>query len=261
MSIALSHAIWSALLPVHRARVSAIEVYDVLPSTQKLLTQRSVCLGRDWLLVVARQQTDGIGRQGRAWVANSGQVTFSWRGWVRINPSSVGLLSLTAALAVQNALSALGVQGVQLKWPNDIYIAQRKLAGVLISVCEQKHDRFDIVLGIGLNRLVGQLPVEAIALADVMPNVPDMAQLITGIVHEWLRLSQQLVSESDSVALVTRWKSQALWLGESVYVMQASRIIEGVFRDILPSGALLMNTQAGEQVFMAGDVQLRDRIN
>jgi biotin-(acetyl-CoA carboxylase) ligase len=94
-----------------------------------------------------------------------------------------------------------------------------------------------------------------------MPNVPDMAQLITGIVHEWLRLSQQLVSESDSVALVTRWKSQALWLGESVYVMQAGRIIEGIFRDILPSGALLVDTLAGEQVFMAGDVQLRDRIN
>lgn len=257
MSIALSRAIWSALLPRYRERFSAVEVYETLPSTQKLLMQRTVCLGRDCLLAVACQQTEGTGRQGRTWIADSGQVTFSWRGWVTVHSEFVGLLSLTAALAVQNALSALGVQGVQLKWPNDIYIAQQKLAGVLITVCEQKKDRFDLVLGIGLNRVASSLPSGAISLSNVMPNVPDVAQLVVDIVHEWLRLSQLLMNASDREILVSQWRSQALWLGESVRVIQANRTIEGYFRGISPNGALLVVTKTGEQAFMAGDVQLR----
>lgn len=253
----LATAIWQELPPTQRLSLEAIDVLDCIDSTQSWLCQQSAPLRRDWRLCVALQQQSGQGRQGRVWLSSLGQVTFSWRGWVAVEPEYVGLLSLNAALAVQSALISLGVTQLKLKWPNDIYIADRKLAGMLITIVQRRGQLCDVVLGIGLNRLSGQLPDEAIALDGKVARLPNVAELIAAISHQWLLRLDALASVHGRAEMRKAWLASALWLGQPVSVWQGNRSVDGVWLDINDQGALRVATRDGEQVFMADEVKLR----
>lgn len=253
----LAKAIWQELPQAQRFTLEAIDVLNSVDSTQSWLCQQSAPLRREWRLCVALQQESGQGRQGRVWQSGLGQVTFSWRGWVAVEPEYVGLLSLNAALAVQSALISLGVTQLKLKWPNDIYIADRKLAGMLITIVQRRGQLCDVVLGIGLNRLSGQLPDEAIAIEGSMASLPSVAQLIAAMSHQWLLRLDALGSAHGRAEIKKAWLASALWLGQPVRVWQGNQSVDGVWLDMSDRGALRVATSAGEQVFMADEVKLR----
>lgn len=253
----LAPAIWQYLPIEDRVNLTSIDVIESLDSTQRWLNQQSSSAKREWRLCAAIEQSSGHGRQGRAWQSSRGQVAFSWRGWVAIEPEYVGLLSLNAALAVQSALIALGVRQVQLKWPNDIYIADRKLAGMLITLVERRNQLCDVILGIGLNRLSAGLADEAIALESCTTSLPSVAQLIAEIGHQWLLRLSALSSAHGRAEIRQSWLASAIWLGQSVTVWQGHHSVDGVWLDITDRGGLRIATQSGEQVFMADEVKLR----
>lgn len=254
----LAKDIWARLTTAQRLSMTAIEVHDCLPSTQTQLQRYTSPMGYDGLLCLARDQLAGHGRDGRVWQSQLGQVSFSWRGWVLLEPNQVGLLSLNVAVAVQKALIALGVADVQLKWPNDIYIADRKLAGILITVCQQKANKFDVVIGIGLNRLShSELPENAVALAQVMLNVPSVAEVVASILSAWLAQRHLLADQVGRHWVLREWKNAAIWMNCPVYLLGKTTTVEGVFVGVTETGLLRLLTVSGEQIFMAGDVQLR----
>ncbi|MBD3766529.1 MAG: biotin--[acetyl-CoA-carboxylase] ligase [Gammaproteobacteria bacterium] len=253
----LAKAIWQHLPVTDRISLASIDVIDCLESTQSWLTQQPSTLQREWRLCSAMQQHSGYGRQGRVWESALGQVAFSWRGWVAVEPEHLGLFSLNAALAVQSALIALGVAQVQLKWPNDIYIADRKLAGMLTTVVQRRGHLCDVILGIGLNRLSIALPSEAIALEGKIARLPSVAELIAAISHQWLRRLDALSSAHGRAEIRESWLSSALWLGQPIKVWQGNQSIEGIWLGITDQGALRLATHTGEQVFMADEVKLR----
>lgn len=253
----LACSIWRHLAELDRHSIDAIDVLDSVDSTQTWLAQQAVPSRHQWRLCVALQQTAGHGRQGRIWQSVPGQVTFSWRGWVPIEPEYVGLFSLNAALAVQSALIALGVGQVQLKWPNDIYIAGKKLAGMLTTVVNRRGHLCDVILGIGLNRLSHALPSEAIALEGCVARLPSVAEIIAEITHHWLARLDALSSAHGRAEIKQQWLHNALWLGQPVMIWQAHRVVEGIWSGITDRGELRLATDTGEQVFMADEVKLR----
>lgn len=253
----LAQAIWQHLPAADRISLSSIDVIDCVDSTQTWLMQQPSPLQREWRLCSAVQQKAGHGRQGRAWQSTLGQVAFSWRGWVTVEPEYVGLFSLNAALAVQSALIALGVTQVQLKWPNDIYIADRKLAGMLMTVAQRRGCLCDVILGVGLNRLSEFLPDEATALESRVAALPSVAELIAAISHHWLVRLDALSSAHGRAEIRRSWLASALWLGQPVSVWQGNQSVDGVWFDITDRGELRVATNTGEQVFMADGVKLR----
>lgn len=253
----LAQAIWRRLSSLDRTSLGAIDVVDHLASTQDYLVNQPAPLRREWRLCVAGHQYSGHGRQGRAWQSGKGQVAFSWRGWIRLDPDQVGLLSLNAALAVQSALIALGVTQVQLKWPNDIYVDGRKLAGLLITIGQRKDRQLDVTLGIGLNRLALPLPPEAIAVQCLVQPTPEVADLIAAITHYWLESLGLLSSSAGAQVIKNRWLESAIWLGQPVTVLMGSERIDGIWLDITDQGALRVATEMGEKIYMANEVQLR----
>ena len=253
----LAPLIWQQLPSSNRVNLASIDVIDCLDSTQTWLDQQLPTLQREWRLCVAVQQKAGHGRQGRVWQSSLGQATFSWRGWVSVEPEYLGLLSLNAALAVQSALISLGVTQLQLKWPNDIYIDDRKLAGMLITIIQRRGQMYDVVLGVGLNRLSGHLPDEGIALEGNMVVLPSVAELVAAICHEWLLRLPAFSSAYGRADIKQTWLASALWLNQSVRVWKGNQVVDGVWLDITDRGELRLATDAGEQVFMADEVRLR----
>lgn len=242
---------------VTKSNLDSLTVYDQLDSTQIKLMDASRSIGYMWRAMIALEQNAGQGRQGRIWQSTRGQVALSWRGWVDVPNELVGLMSLAAALAIADALKVFNVPDVCFKWPNDIYIQDKKLAGVLVSVCQQKGNRFDVVLGVGLNRLHQSLPEQAIALADIIPHPPTLSVVLAELLMAWHHWREVLMSEEGRSQVCVAWLERALWVNASVRVLLQNGYVDGVFVGITSSGLLRVATDDGEKIFAAGEVQLR----
>jgi len=252
----LARSVWSKLSEDALKTLAAIDVFEEIPSTQLALQARS-SPGHEWQACVALHQTAGFGRQNRVWQSTHGQLALSWRGWLSVQGDALGLMSLAAGLALSEALSGFGVKNVRLKWPNDVYVEDKKLAGLLISVCQLKKNSVDAILGIGLNRVHASLPEQAIALADIIEHPPTLSDLVAQLLMAWHRWKTFLSSEAGRSLVCNAWLAQALWLNASVRVLLQGEVIEGVFVGITSGGLLRIATDDGEKIFAAGEVQLR----
>lgn len=261
MNIRFAETIRAHLKPAVCSLIGDIEVVERLPSTQIALMSRPTSSAL-WQVLVARNQTSGIGRQSRVWQAGDGQVSFSARGWTNAQASSIGLLSLLASLCVRDVLRSLGLSQVMLKWPNDVLVNHLKISGILISVVACTQNKFDIVLGIGLNRLHFPTQIDgkglaAVSLSDILPNPPQQSVLIAELLNAWMMRLASIESEQGRADLIDEWQKNALWLGQTVTVILHDWQIAGVFRGLTSDGRLKLITSEGEQIFSAGEVQLR----
>ncbi len=201
--------------------------------------------------IVAAQQSAGRGRLSRAWLSPPGNLYVSLilrpplplAGWPQF--------ASMAALAVAETLDRLQVAGVALKWPNDVLVAGRKIAGVL---SESVSDY--LVIGIGLN-----------VNADVPPDLPDATslKLVLGHAVDLPSLLQALLGRLDNLledldrgeSLTERWAARLQTLGRSVRVQSGERTIVGVAERVTADGALVVRLTGGvEEVFHAADVTL-----
>lgn len=217
-------------------------------------------------VVVSEQQTRGKGRRGRSWISPPGvNLYFSVILRPELPPQRAPELTLVAAVAVAETLREAGVE-VEIKWPNDLHIGGRKLAGILTELSADQDSVHDVVLGIGvnLNAKLSDFPVEwEGAVSSVLeergekvPRALFAAALLTRLEH-WLDEH----AEKGFGAIRAAWKEMCSTLGQSVLVKSERREIRGVAEDIDESGALLVRVEGGalERV-LAGDVeQLRAR--
>ena len=207
-------------------------------------------------VLVADHQTAGRGRLGRQWHAPAGSSLLA--SILFRLPSGAALHHYTQAVglaAVEACRSVAAVTPV-LKWPNDLLVSDRKLAGVLAESARTRSDRIAVVVGIGLNvNWPAELPAE-------------LARTMTALNHEAGHdLDRQAVLDAlldaldalDWTALAPRYRSALGTLGRRVRVEQPSGSIEGVAVDLTPEGHLIVATSAGDVAVSAGDVMhLRD---
>ncbi|CAN5873482.1 biotin--[acetyl-CoA-carboxylase] ligase [soil metagenome] len=200
-------------------------------------------------LVVAGFQTDGRGRLGREWRAPAGSgLLFSIVLRPPTPPDSWPLLTLAAGVAVCECLAGLGFKP-ELKWPNDVLLSGRKVAGILAEMAGGV-----VILGIGVNTGRVEFPEDLIASATSLEMVSgrslDHLEVLSGLIG-------QLAREVDvpAEAVVDRYRKWSATLGKSVRVDLGSGPVEDRAVDIDRTGGLML---AGGQVVRAGDVlQLR----
>ena len=174
-------------------------------------------------VVVADHQTDGRGRHGRSWEAPPGSglfVTFV------LEPSPIVIFAAGVAAA-----EACG-RGVQLKWPNDLVLNERKLGGILVEV-RKEH----ALVGIGIN--LGWAPVGAAKLGEDRDALLDR---LIPLIGAW--------TEAEPAAVIQRWRELSWTLGQTVRVELGGEVIEGLAEDVAGDGALLV----GGRRVIAGDV-------
>ena len=203
----------------------------------------------EWL--VALEQDAGRGRQGREWVSSAGNFYGTTLVRLRQEDPPAQTLSLAAGLALIEALHvAAPGQALMLKWPNDLMLDGKKLAGILL---ERSGDRIAVGFGVNLASAPALEDREASTLsAEITPQA--FAPLLAGSFARLLRLWRT----SDSSALARAWEHRAHNVGTKLTVhVSADEILTGRFGGLDPDGALrLMREDGSIELIRAADIIL-----
>lgn len=229
-------------------------------SSDLLLARASSGAGSGSVLVLDRQ-TAGRGRRGRSWSSSpEASLTFSllWRfdGGVE----RLAGLSLAVGVALVRALNAFGVRGATLKWPNDILLDGRKLAGILVELSSERRGMVSVI-GIGINLAPPPtdlvLDVPAAALSEALPVLPDRHVLLAQILAELAPALDRFARDGFS-AFRDDWQALHAWQDREVAVLRDGKVeMAGICRGADADGALLVDTATGLTRCLSGDISLR----
>lgn len=244
LALLATPAVRSAVAGALRA---TLEYHERTGSTQ----DRALALAPTRAIVVADEQTAGRGTKERRWSAPAGTsvlVSIVLPG----PPPGAHVGSLIAGVAVARALDRCGAAGARLKWPNDVLLGGRKVAGILTQVASGA--RGALVAGIGLN--VSQ---DEAGLGPLRPAATSLA--LEGVTADRLDVLALLVEELDRAfaaepdAVLAEWRSRSDVLGRQVRVERAGEpAILGVAAGLDPDGALRVETAYGLERILAGEV-------
>lgn len=210
-------------------------------------------------VLVTDTQTAGRGRRGRSWLSSPDcSLTFSvlWR--LPANAPTAGL-SLAVGLSVSQALEALGIQGLSLKWPNDIWLRRKKLGGVLIEVAFDANG-LGLVIGIGLNlrqdpAWLKHLDQGSAALSDDQHHFS--RELILGSILRSLAEVLDCFSTQGFSGLREQWCARNALINQPVRVSAESGERTGICGDVATDGALILHTSDNAHLLItSGDVSL-----
>lgn len=234
--------------------------FESLPSTNVYLKQQGALGEREGLIVLADTQTTGIGRLNRPWHSPLGGLYFS----ILLRPMTIKateapLITLTAGVAVANVLqSALGLKP-SLKWPNDILVANKKVAGILTEGTFIGNDIEYVIVGIGinanmtLNEFPEPLQVTATTLQECLQRPIDMPRLFSYLIGQlefwYIRLCDQ-----GFKAISPHYRRICMTLGKQVAIELEDVQVKGLAKDIGPDGSLVLEMASGRQLIRSGDV-------
>jgi len=239
--------------------------FDELPSTNVKAFELAHEGALHGEVIIAELQTAGKGRRGRAWVSPAGKnLSISIILRPEIAPARAPELTLLAAVALAETISEAGVDA-QIKWPNDVQVDGRKVAGILTELSADPERVHFVILGIGvnLNTELEDFPAELRDVATSLllvrkqhvPRALFTAALLTRL-EVWLETWQAEGFEPVRAA----WKKASSTLGQDVLVRSESSELRGVAEDIDASGALILNSGDVRHRILAGDVeQVRGR--
>lgn len=213
-------------------------------------------------LVLAEQQTAGRGRRGRKWVSPFAQnVYYSLVLRIEDGLRQLEGLSLVVGLAVMQALHESGVRGAALKWPNDVLVGQKKIAGILLELVGDPADICHVVLGIGINVNMQK--------ASEVDQQWTSVQLETGSPMDRNALVAQLGLQLQSYldrhrvagfsGLRQEWEKSHAWQGRSVSLIAGINQVNGVVLGVDCQGALRLSVDGVEKTYSGGELSLRLR--
>jgi BirA family biotin operon repressor/biotin-[acetyl-CoA-carboxylase] ligase len=240
--------------------------FDSLPSTNTEAARQASLGAAEGLCVVAREQTAGRGRRERAWVSpKDAGLYFSIVLRPRTDAREWPLITLAAAVAASDALEEAYALPSDIKWPNDLLAAGRKLCGILAETVEGGAGRA-VILGVGINLTNRAFPTEILATATSVEEqtgrAPDSEQLLAALTRRLARRYEELHAHGGARAIVGEWEARSTYArGRSVRVTLAEETFEGITRGLEPDGALRVETDAGRiRIVRAGDVEALRRV-
>jgi len=241
--------------------VADVRVLREVDSTNTWLRQAAMRGAPSGSLCLAEYQHRGRGRRGRSWVSPFGAnicLSLLWR--FATGPGRLSGLSLASGVAVLRALQGIGAAELALKWPNDIFAAGAKLAGILVEIDGEATGPSQAVIGIGCNvrmtHVTGpQLDRPWISLHALGVDVSRNG-LAAGLIKETIGMLQQFES-SGLAAFVDEWRARDLLAGRPVVVDTPTGTVEGVSESIDAEGALLVRQGRRLLRFFSGEVSLR----
>jgi len=242
----------------------SVEYHDALPSTNDRARELAATGERD-VAVLADRQTGGRGRRGREWSSPSGGVWMSLVLRPNVPPARASLLTLAAAVAVTDAAREAGVDAA-IKWPNDVIVPRDeaaessqgdtpsrggdKLAGVLTEMEGEASEVSWVVVGMGVN-----VNVDPSDLAGESTSVRAEAGDVERRVFVQRVLERFDALRDDPDATLDAWRGHAATLGERVRVETQHGDLVGTAVDVTAHGALVLDTDDGEEVVHTGECQ------
>lgn len=240
-----------------------VDALDECDSTSSELARRAEKGAPAGTVVVADRQTAGRGRRGRAWLsAPEASLTFSLLWRFSGPPGRLSGLSLAVGVALARALENLGARGVRLKWPNDVLLERdgdfAKLAGILVELASDRRGT-QAIIGIGLNLQApdADLPQPAAGLAQALTHLPDRPVVLGAILVALVEVLDAFAVDGFS-GLESEWGRRNAWQGLPVQILaDDAQPLVGTCLGADDDGALLLETAAGVQRILSGDLSLR----
>jgi BirA family biotin operon repressor/biotin-[acetyl-CoA-carboxylase] ligase len=252
-----------ALGPAARGACYDLLARDEVASTNDVALACAKESGADRLWVVARRQTGGRGRHGRAWASAQGNL---YASLILIDPCEVarapelGFVTGTALFEAARALTGLGHPRLSLKWPNDLLVDGTKCAGILLEGHRLGNGAFALVIGVGVN--VAAAPrdfAQAASLADLAPDAT-AERLFAFLSDEFARgFAEFAAATGADEAHFVRWARCAHGIGSQVRVKLPTGEVTGVFRG-LERGRMVLDTEQGRRKLDAGDLYVMNGV-
>ena len=213
-------------------------------------------------LVLAERQTAGRGRRGRKWASPFAEnVYFSLVLRIEGGMRQLEGLSLVVGLAVMQTLRELGVSGVGLKWPNDVLVGQKKIAGILLELVGDPADVCHVVLGVGINvnmQITDEVDQQWTSMRLESGKAFDRNHLVATLGIMLQKYLARHQSEGFST-IQAEWEQNHLWQGRAVSLIAGVNQIDGEVLGIDSQGALRLKVGGVEKVFSGGELSLRLR--
>ena len=232
--------------------MSNILYFETLDSTQTYLKEHFNELS-DQTVVVTEEQTSGRGRFDRKWISEPGGLYFS----VLLKPTHTQFLANLTQLMALSVCQAAEKYALQpnLKWPNDVQIAGKKLCGILSEAITQNNQIACVVLGVGINiaqKDLSHVGQPAISLRELGVNVAkqDFLQQVLDLFFQ----SYPAVAAQGFAVIRAAYKERFPFLGKPIAVKNGTSALSGIAQDLSPEGTLLLNTQRGPREILIGDL-------
>jgi BirA family biotin operon repressor/biotin-[acetyl-CoA-carboxylase] ligase len=244
-----------------------IRLYEAVPSTNTVLRELARAGAAGGTVVLAESQTAGHGRAGKPWFSPPGvnlHASILLRPDVR--PAAAGVHSFVASLALADAIRELGLAPA-IKWPNDVLVTRRKVAGTLAEVAVAG-DRVEyMILGVGVNvnvepdalrAALGEAAQHATSLKEALGRPVDrnaFAAAFLTAVDEWLIT----VGEQGPAPLLQAWSDLDIVTGRRVEVREATVVFDGRARGVDREGCLeVVDARGVVHRVVAGEIRLLD---
>ena len=239
----------------------SIETHQVIGSTNQHLLDKAALLSNGHSCF-AEYQTAGRGRRGKQWVSPYGSHIYASSYWcLEQGIAATGGLSLVVGLAVVRTLNEFGIANAQLKWPNDVYVDNKKIAGVLVEIIATAGGDCHLVIGVGLNvnmPLQAGLQIDQ-AWTDVNQQLQEHADR-NQLAICYLRHLTAILTEferHDFGHFAAEWNGCDAFKDLAVDLIMGDDIKQGIARGIDTSGALLLEIDGIVSRHLGGELSLR----
>ncbi|MEQ8176827.1 MAG: biotin--[acetyl-CoA-carboxylase] ligase [Amphiplicatus sp.] len=237
---------------------ATLEVFASLDSTSLEARRRIEAGRRNPVFIVALEQTSGYGRRGTAWSQGAGDFAGTLIFEERSPREQIGQLSFVAGLAVAETVSHFAPKAAPaLKWPNDALAGEGKIAGILLELFESDERRAIIGLGVGINIVSKPALADypAARLIDFLdgaaaPTPSEIAPVLDGAFARW----RNQWRDEGFAPIRAAWLEKAARLGDPVRVRLPDGEISGVFKDLDPTGALVLDCDGTRRLIAAGAI-------
>jgi len=251
---------------LHIDVVKNLLVFDELDSTNITAKELALAGAEEGTVVLARTQNQGRGRFDRIWQSPEGGIYLSFILRPKVSAEKTSLLPFVAALALTKTIDSYGLHAT-IKWPNDVRVNGKKIAGILLESEVIGHSSNYVVVGIGMNLNIDITHFST----DIQLKSTSMSHELGSPVdyHGFLRIFfiqfgsfYKLFLEQQYNRIIDEWKTYTDTLGKTIRVETSTETLQGIASDIDQSGFLLLRTEQGEiKKIMSGDCLYFDELN
>jgi BirA family biotin operon repressor/biotin-[acetyl-CoA-carboxylase] ligase len=236
----------------------AVASFDEIDSTNEEARRRAAAGERGPLWIWAKRQTAGRGRRGREWSSPEGNLAATLLIAPGVSAPEAARLSFVAALAVHDLAAAYAPRAaVRVKWPNDVLVDGKKVAGILLE--SSGHEGVDtlpwLAIGIGVN--LAHAPAETAYPATFLGahgSAPSPAEALAALADAW-ETRFRVWRVSGFAAIREAWLAVAAGLGQPIEVRLAAESLHGRFETLMQDGALsLLLSNGSRRAVTAGEV-------
>lgn len=237
--------------------------FDTIDSTQNYANSIADDPRENGTLVIAQRQTGGKGREGRKWASPEGGMWFSLIMRPRIDIDASTLAPIAVSLALRNALSKVMSVESELKWPNDVVINHKKVAGIIADMVLESNKIQSLVLGVGINFNVNARRIEekfkempnfygACSLSDFNNSVSPI-EFLQGYLEELESVFERL-ENGENKEIVEEYSKFSATIGKMVTAIEDGKEIVGKAVKMDKDGSLIVHSSDKKYKLIAGDV-------